>query len=327
MVPGGRRAINRRKVLALAKSIEHIGLINPISIDKNGRLIAGAHRLAAHKHLGRKEIECIVLNCDKLYSKLAEIDENLLRNDLDPIGIGEHAIRRDEMLEALGVRAKRGDNRFTKDRPADSAPLQTTAYIAKEIGMSERSLQVSKQLARDLTTKAKKAIRKIDATKQDALKLSRKNHEDQEAIAKKMLDGDATTVPEAIREVEREKMRTNLEGIAAQRVKKAKGVYDVIVVDPPWDMKKIELNATPKQVGFEYPTMTEKELSELKIPAADNCHLWIWAPQRFLPSALRLLEAWGFKYSCTFVWHKPDGIQPFRLPKFNCEFAISLVSV
>ena len=172
------------------------------------------------------------------------------------------------------------------------------------------------------TIKAKKAVRKIEATKQDALKLSCKGHEEQEIIAKRILEGKAAMVSEAIREIEREKMRTNLEGIAAQRVKKAEGVYDVIVIDPPWNMKKIELDATPEQVGFNYPTMTEAELSELKIPAADNCHLWIWTPQRFLPSALRLLEAWRFKYSCTFVWHKPDGIQPFRLPKFNCEFAI-----
>ena len=79
-VPGGRRTINRRKVLALAKSIELIGLINPITITGNGTLITGAHRLEAHKLLGLDEIECIVLDIDKLRTELIELDERERRN-------------------------------------------------------------------------------------------------------------------------------------------------------------------------------------------------------------------------------------------------------
>lgn len=100
------------------------------------------------------------------------------------------------------------------------------------------------------------------------------------------------------------------------------GEYDVIVIDPPWDMKKIERAVTPTDAGFDYPTMNETELSELKIPYADNCHVWVWTTQRFLPMALRLLDSWKLKYVCTFVWHKNGGFQPFNLPQYNCEFAL-----
>jgi len=206
VVPAGRRSVDHGKVSALAESIKILGLLNPITVDKEGTLVAGAHRLEAHKLLGFDVIECVVLDCDTLRSELVELDENLVRNDLDPIGVGEHALRRDEILDALGLRAKQGDNRFTKDRLADSAPLQTTADIAKEIGMSERSLQVNKQLARDLIPVAKEAVRMVDATKQDALRLSRKNHEEQEAIAKMILDNKAakhSEKPEAFYEVVR----------------------------------------------------------------------------------------------------------------------------
>jgi N6-adenosine-specific RNA methylase IME4 len=68
--------------------------------------------------------------------------------------------------------------------------------------------------------------------------------------------------------------------------------------------------------------MTEPELSELDIPAADSCHMWLWATHKYLPMALRLLEKWGFAYVCAFVWHKPGGFQPYGLPQYNCEFAL-----
>jgi N6-adenosine-specific RNA methylase IME4 len=68
--------------------------------------------------------------------------------------------------------------------------------------------------------------------------------------------------------------------------------------------------------------MSEEELAELKIPVAQDCHIFLWATQKYLPTALRLLEKWGFKYVCTFVWHKNGGFQPFGLSQYNCEFCL-----
>ena len=87
-------------------------------------------------------------------------------------------------------------------------------------------------------------------------------------------------------------------------------------------MEKIERDVAPNQSEFEYPTMQEDELAKLEIPAANDCHLWLWTTHKFFPMAMRLLENWNFKYVCTFVWHKPGGFQPFGLPQYNCEFAL-----
>jgi N6-adenosine-specific RNA methylase IME4 len=130
------------------------------------------------------------------------------------------------------------------------------------------------------------------------------------------------TIAEARRELKRETVNKNLESVKAKAVKEAKGVFDVIVLDPPWPMEKIERDVAPDQVAFEYPTMTEAELGKLKIPADDACHVWVWTTHKFLPMALRLLDVWRLKYVCTFVWHKPGGFQPFGLPQYNCEFAL-----
>ena len=92
------------------------------------------------------------------------------------------AIRRDEVLEALGLRAKVGDNQF-KGGEINSPPLKTTTAIAKEIGISERVLQQNKQLARSLTPEVKETVRKHDIPKTDALKLARMEPEKQRAVA------------------------------------------------------------------------------------------------------------------------------------------------
>lgn len=100
------------------------------------------------------------------------------------------------------------------------------------------------------------------------------------------------------------------------------GEFDVIVIDPPWPMEKIDRDARPNQAYFDYPVMEEEEIADMELPMADSCHIWLWTTQKFLPMAMRCLDAWGVKYVCTFVWHKPGGFQPIGLPQYNCEFAL-----
>ena len=130
------------------------------------------------------------------------------------------------------------------------------------------------------------------------------------------------TITQVQREIRKEEHVTRLADVAAREIDAPTGIYDVVVIDPPWPMEKIERDVRPNQVAFEYPTMTEDELRQLAIPAAEDCHVWLWTTHKFMPMALRLLDAWDMKYVCTFVWHKPGGFQPIGLPQFNCEFAI-----
>lgn len=127
---------------------------------------------------------------------------------------------------------------------------------------------------------------------------------------------------DAHRQMKRDQVKQKLDDVAAREVEQPTGEFDVIVIDPPWPMKKIERDERPNQVEFDYPTMSEAELGQLPIPAAKDCHVWLWTTHKFLPMAFRLLGAWNLKYVCTFVWHKPGGFQPIGLPQYNCEFAL-----
>ncbi len=101
------------------------------------------------------------------------------------------------------------------------------------------------------------------------------------------------------------------------------GLYQVIVVDPPWPMQKVERESRPNQAReLDYSVMTEEELGKIELPAGPDCHVFLWTTHAFLPMAFRLLMRWNLAYCCTFVWHKPGGFQVVGLPQFNCEFSL-----
>jgi N6-adenosine-specific RNA methylase IME4 len=120
----------------------------------------------------------------------------------------------------------------------------------------------------------------------------------------------------------RAEMRQMLEAKAALEVKEAQGVYDVVVIDPPWPVSFQGREAYPEQVALPYATMTVDAIRALRLPLAESAHVWLWTTQRFLPEAFTCLAAWGLAYSGCFVWAKAGGMQPLGLFQMNCEFAL-----
>jgi ParB-like chromosome segregation protein Spo0J len=58
-VKRGRRAVNQERVAQIAESITALGLLHPISVNKQYQLVTGRHRLEAFKKLGKKTIPAI----------------------------------------------------------------------------------------------------------------------------------------------------------------------------------------------------------------------------------------------------------------------------
>lgn len=97
--------------------------------------------------------------------------------------------------------------------------------------------------------------------------------------------------------------------------------YRTIVADPRWDYAefvsyrgtRVARNANGKQGGqrrvtkpLPYAAMSVDEIAALPVrEAADHSAvLWLWTTSRYLPDAFRVVEAWGFQYRQTLVWHK-----------------------
>jgi ParB family transcriptional regulator, chromosome partitioning protein len=147
-----RRPLDEQKVKELMQSINANGLINPITLDRDYNLIAGLHRLTACKLLGYEKIACNIVPSykDRDRARLAEIDENLIRNEVKGIKRAELWLERDRILERLELRARSGDNQYSqKGGEMISPPPRTTSELAKEVGVTERTFQQNKQIARD----------------------------------------------------------------------------------------------------------------------------------------------------------------------------------
>jgi len=130
------------------------------------------------------------------------------------------------------------------------------------------------------------------------------------------------TITEVKRDEKKDEQKQRFEQLEQKAAAPINDKYDVIVIDPPWQMEKIQREVAPLQVGFDYPTMDIEEIKAFDLPAAENCHLFLWITHKHLPHGFDILKAWGAKYVCCFVWHKNGGFQPFGLPQYNCEFVL-----
>lgn len=80
-------------------------------------------------------------------------------------------------------------------------------------------------------------------------------------------------------------------------------LYSAIVIDPPW---KYGNTSTRGAAEDHYGTMTMDELAEMTLPAADNCHLYLWVTNNFMREGFNLLDAWGFEQKTILTWVKPQ---------------------
>lgn len=200
----GRREADREHIRELADSIRELGLLNPITVDRDNTLIAGLHRLEAAKLLSWSEIECNVSSLEGLQAELAEIDENFVRSDLSTLEYGEMLLRRKEIYEMLHPETKARNlpgHASNYKSSSEKNSLEEKSFVqdtAKKLGVVPRTVELQIQTAKNLTPEAKEIIKGTDTkiTKNAALKLSRLQPEQQQEAAALLAAKEIKTVDE-----------------------------------------------------------------------------------------------------------------------------------
>lgn len=88
--------------------------------------------------------------------------------------------------------------------------------------------------------------------------------------------------------------------------------YRTIVCDPPWEYAGfVSLwpdRSKKAKRELPYASMTLWEIAELPVAewAQDDCNLFLWTTNRYLPFAFSLLEHWEFEYRQTLTWVKTN---------------------
>ena len=201
-VNAGRREVDPEGVQELVDSISKVGLLNPITIDREHTLIAGLHRLEAAKLLGWTEIECNVSSLEGLLAELAEVDENVVRKGLSAVEYSDLLLRRKEIYEALHPETKNGgDQKSEKIRTSKCRSDSMKSFVqdtAEKLGVGRRTVERQIQTAKNLTTEAKDIIRDTGTkiTQKDDLKLSRLEPEQQRDAASQLAAGEIKSMGE-----------------------------------------------------------------------------------------------------------------------------------
>lgn len=93
-----------------------------------------------------------------------------------------------------------------------------------------------------------------------------------------------------------------------------KGKYRTIVIDPPWEIEKIQREVRPNQIEMDYPMMNIEEIKDFPISNLfdkKGCHVYLWTTHKHLPDALDVFKSWNVSYQCVLTWIKNVGITPF----------------
>lgn len=189
------RAVDPDHVAVIADSIRQCGrVLQPVAITQtlagDWMLVAGAHRLAAARLVGLKEIPVVIHEeLNGLQAKLIEIDENLLRHELNPLDRAVFLAERKRIYEELHPETKNGAHGHNKGKN-EKATLAFSKDAADRTGLSERAVKRSVQIATHLSPEIRKNLVGTDLAKNQSelLLLAKQEPDAQVRIVELILD-------------------------------------------------------------------------------------------------------------------------------------------
>jgi N6-adenosine-specific RNA methylase IME4/ParB-like chromosome segregation protein Spo0J len=254
---------------SLAGSIAEVGLLHPVVVTAEGRLIAGQRRLEACRLLKWAEIPVTVVN---LYQAArGEAHENFVRKDLLPSEIV--ALKRAvEPLERKAARERQGSRvDLAFSNPITEGQGDARDRIARYLGVGRTTIERAEAV--------------VDAAEEEPEEFGH--------LVEQM--DRSGKVAGAYRRLEVLKQARELETAPPPL---PSGPFQVIVADPPWRYETGN--------GLPYPTMPLEEIKAMPVwdIADENSILWLWTTNAHLRVAFEVVDAWGFEYKTLLTWVK-----------------------
>ena len=297
----------------LKSDIEVNGLLEPICVNADGHIIDGRNRYLACEQLGitpeyrtfdgNGSLVAFVVSLNLKRRHLNQLQKSIIAIDIEKqLAVEAHQRQREAGKQFGRGQTKKEDGTYLFE-PEEKLvekiqqPIKlkvmdnkSSQQAAKIVGTNQHYVSDAKRLAATAPDVIEAAMAGKITTMPDALKIAKLPEMERRNIFKKIDSGLKPST--AINENANEAYRAKLNAIEAIRAKGIEGVYDTIVMDPPWNVKW----------RTSYPKMSVDEIREEKPPCSDDCHVFVWTIQEFLPITFELIKEWGLEYVCTFVW-------------------------
>lgn len=273
---GERHREHLGDIPGLAASIQEVGLLHPIVVTADHRLIAGRRRLEAYKTLGRRDIPVRIIDLDAVVR--GEFDENVHRKAFTPteaVGISR-AVSEEEEALAKARQGTRSDQHPAKF--AESEAGESRVKAARVAGLSHATIKKASAVMEAADAEPDKYRHLVEAMDQSGKV---------DAAHKRLI------------------VAKKVAAIAMEPPPLPTGQFRVIVADPPWPFDK--QSADPSQrATHPYPQMAIDEIKALDVQgrAHDDSVLWLWTTNHHMPEAIEVAEAWGFEHRTILTWVK-----------------------
>jgi len=191
---GRLRGLSAAHVEALAHSIEEHGQQTPVLVRKNDngqgfKLMAGAHRVKAMLLAKRQMVNCKVYSgLSDTEARLIEIDENLIRHELNPLDRAVFLAERKAIYEGMYPDTKAGvaGGKAIKSTNVMFSFVEATA---EKLGMGKRSIERAVRIATRISPELRQQLNEAGYIKEGELyNLTKYDPSEQEKIIHVILD-------------------------------------------------------------------------------------------------------------------------------------------
>ena len=282
----------------LEENLLRDGIRDPLVVW-NGILIDGHNRFEIAQKHGLEFVTTELQFADRNEALHWIITNQLGRRNLSAY---DRSILALKLKPVIAAKAKEKQIESGGAVPQKSAkpPIETRAEIAKAAGVSHDTIAKVEKIEAQASPEIKAALRTGDMS----------------------INAAYNKVQQAAR---KEDIQRQVDEIEQRAIEKPDGLFDVIVIDPPWGYVREahhgSFDAQGRRCTNPYPEMTQDELKAIELPAADNCVLFLWTTHKFIWDAKELLDIWGFDYRCMLVWNKQQmGLG--NLIRMQCEFCL-----